>query len=351
MPLRIAHADRRPGRAVVRVMAVTFKPHLGLPVLLPLIAFLAACGGGSSPTRPDARGMSPVARSHLTQLLDIMQANSINRKTIDWVAFRQTVEGVAPNAQTIEDLYPRIRTALVLLNDHHSFYQGPDSTYLYSASLGRCTDPTPPAVQVPGDIGYVKVGSFSGRGSAETAFAQSIQDAVRAADRGNLAGWIVDLRNNGGGNMWPMIAGLGPILGEGPAGAFVGPDGSITWWGYQDNASIYNGSALVSVPTPYRLLRANPRVAVLTNCGVMSSGEAAVIGFRARRDARSFGTSTYGLSTANDEFPLTGGGTLNLCVSTMADRTGRMYGNAVAPDEVIADPVETVRRAIEWLRQ
>ena len=115
--------------------------------------------------------------------------------------------------------------------------------------------------------------------------------------------------------------------------------------------SIYNGSPLVSLTTPYRLLRANPRVAVLTNCGVASSGEAAVIGFRARRDARSFGTATRGLSTSNDEFALTGGGTLILCTSTMADRTGRMYGNAVAPDEVIADPVETVRRAVEWLRQ
>jgi carboxyl-terminal processing protease len=295
--------------------------------------------------------MSPIARSHLTQLLDIMQANSINRKTIDWPVFRQTVEGVTPNAQTIEDLYPRIRTALVLLNDRHSFYEGPDSTYIYSSSPGRCTDPTPPDVEVPDGIGYVKVGSFIGRGSAETAFAQGIQDLVRAADRANLAGWIVDVRNNGGGNMWPMIAGLGPILGDGTAGAFVDPDGGITWWGYQDNASIDNGSPLVAVTNPYRLLKANPRVAVLTNCGVASSGEAVVIGFRAKRDSRSFGTATYGLSTANEQFPLTGGGTLNLCVSTMADRTGRTYGSAVQPDELIADPVETVRRAVQWLER
>ena len=295
--------------------------------------------------------MSPLARNHLTQLLDTMQAHSINRKTIDWAVFRQTVEGEAPNAQTIEDLYPRIRTALLLLNDHHSFYRGPDSTYIYSPSVGSCTDPAPPAVQVPDGIGYVKVGSFTGRGSAETAFAQSVQDAVRAADRNDLAGWIVDVRNNGGGNMWPMVAGLGPILGDGTAGAFVDPDGGITWWGYHDNASIYDGSRLVTVSSPYRLLRANPRVAVLTNCGVKSSGEAVVIGFRARGNARSFGTATYGLSTANEEFTLPGGGTLLLCVSTMADRTGRTYGHAVMPDEVFADPVETVERAIAWLRQ
>jgi carboxyl-terminal processing protease len=296
--------------------------------------------------------MSPAARSYLTQLIDIMQANSINRKTIDWPAFRQIVVGVDSNEQTILDLYPKIRTALVLLNDHHTFYQGPDSNQINSRSLpGVCTDPTPPAVQAPDDIGYVKVDSFTGIGAVETAFAQGIQDAVRAADSEHLAGWIVDLRNNRGGNMWPMVAGLGPILGDGRAGAFVDPDGGTTWWGYQDNASIYNGEPLVSVTSPYRVRRANPRVAVLTNCGVVSSGEAVAIGFRARRDARSFGTATYGLSTANDEFPLTGGGTLFLCVSTMADRTGVTYGHAVVPDEVIADPLQTVRRAIEWLRQ
>jgi carboxyl-terminal processing protease len=338
-----------------RFVTCQFRVRVSLAVLLPLIALVAACGGGSSPTTETPvglQGMSPAARSYLTQLIEIMQANSINRKTIDWPAFRQVVVGVDSNEQTILDLYPKIRAALVLLNDHHSFYQGPDSTYINSRPLpGGCTDPTPPAVQVPDDIGYVKVGSFSGTGAAETAFAQSIQDAMRSADSDHLAGWIVDLRNNRGGNMWPMVAGLGPILGDGRAGAFVDPDGGTTWWGYQGNASIYNGEPLVSVSSPYRLLRANPRVAVLTNCGVASSGEAVAIGFRARPDARSFGTATYGLSTVNDEFPLTGGGTLFLCVSTMADRTGVPYGNAVLPDEVIADPVQTVRRAIEWLRQ
>ena len=121
--------------------------------------------------------------------------------------------------------------------------------------------------------------------------------------------------------------------------------------GSSTNASIYNGSPLVTVTTPYRLLRANPRVAVLTNCRVAGSGEAVVIGFRARPEARSFGTPTRGLSTSNDEFALTGGGTLVLCTSTMADRTGLTYGHAVVPDEVIADPVETLRRAVEWLRK
>ena len=342
-------SDRTGGYAEVN------RTGLRLAGLLTLIALVAACGGGSSPTSATPvgpKGMSPAAKSYLTQLLDIMQANSVNRKTIDWPAFRQIVVGVDSNEQTIQDLYPKIRAALLLLNDHHSFYQGPDAFYINNPSPpGGCTEPTPPAVQVPDDIGYVKVGSFSGRGAEEVAFAQGIQDAVRAADRSNLAGSIVDVRNNGGGNMWPMVAGLGPILGDGIAGAFVDPDGGTTWWGYQNNASIYSGSPLVTVTTPYRLQRSNPRVAVLTNCGVASSGEAVVIGFRARPETRSFGTPTIGLSTSNDEFTLTGGGTLILCTSTMADRNGLTYGGPVVPDEVLGDPAETVRRAIDWLRQ
>jgi carboxyl-terminal processing protease len=323
--------------------------------LLVGIALVAACGGGSSPssaTPVGPREMSPAAQSYLTRVVDIMQANSINRKTIDWAAFRRTVFGTDSTEQTIVDLYPKIRAALSLLNDHHSFYLGPDSTRINSPSLPViCTDPTPPPVEIPDDIGYVRVGTFTGVGPEEVAFAQGIQDAIGAADRDRLAGWIVDLRNNRGGNMWPMVAGLGPILGDGNAGAFVDPDGNTTWWGYQGNASVYNGEGLVTVPNPYRLRKTHPRVAVLTNCAVASSGEAVAIGFRSRPDARSFGTATFGLSTANDEFPVVGGGTLGLCVSTMADRTRLTYGNAVVPDEVIADPVQTVRRAIEWLRR
>jgi len=153
-----------------------------------------------------------------------MQANSINRLTIDWTMFRASVLGQSSSAQTIADTYPAIRAALGLLGDGHSSYRSAAGTVIFvpnrTCSASGAGTPT-----LPPTVGYVKVGSFSGSGSEATAFANNIQRVIMSADRDDLIGWIVDLRGNGGGNMWPMIAGVGPVLGEGVIGYFMTPPG------------------------------------------------------------------------------------------------------------------------------
>jgi C-terminal processing protease CtpA/Prc len=66
--------------------------------------------------------------------------------------------------------------------------------------------------------------------AASISFAGDIQEQIRNQDHQGIAGWIVDLRGNTGGNMWPMLAGVGPILGEGLAGHFIEPNGVEEPW-------------------------------------------------------------------------------------------------------------------------
>ncbi len=47
------------------------------------------------------------------------------------------------------------------------------------------------------------------------AYATKLQGIIADLDKAHPAGWVVDLRGNVGGNMWPMLAGIGPVLGEG----------------------------------------------------------------------------------------------------------------------------------------
>ncbi len=122
-------------------------------------------------------------------------------------------------------------------------------------------------------------------------------------------------------------------------------------WEYRNGASISGGFTAANVTTPYRLRRPQPKVAVLTDNAVASSGEATLIAFIKRPSTRTFGLATCGLSTANRGFPLSDGGNLNLTVSVMADRAKTPYGDQVVPDEVITDQAQVVSRAIAWLSQ
>ena len=324
-------------------------------LLAAALAATASCGGSDSGTSPSASASSPPAgngsaRAYLDRILDIMQTSSLRRLVIDWPSFRQKVNAVSPNPATIADTYPAIREALGLLEDHHSLYRRADGVVIGNPNpRGSCTDVPAPVPQVPARIGYVKIGAFSGTTEQAQQFALAVEQQIRAADSTQVTGWIVDLRGNGGGNMWPMVAGVGAVLGDGDAGAFVGPTGLTTVWGYA-NGSSYSGAAAVhTIPNPYRLLRLDPKVAVLTDCYVASSGEATAVSFRGRPNTRTFGTNTYGLSTSNQTINLSDGAQLFLTTAVFADRTGRRYGDVLPPDEVTGGAVQTIQRAIEWL--
>ena len=328
-----------------------------IPRALTLLAVLtlAACGSDGSPASPSSPSppATTAGSTYLAQVLAAMQANSINHHTIDWTSFRQTVNQAAPNPQTITDTYPAISVALGLLGDHHSYFVKPDGSYILNSNpYPPCSDADAPTPTVPSSIGYVRVVAFVGSSSSNEAmaFAVGLQSQIALQDSRGVDGWIIDVRGNSGGSMYPMITGVGPLLGDGTAGAFIDADNKTTLWAYANGAASLGGSTLIQVPAPYTMLKPSPRVAVLTDCHTASSGEATVISFRRRPNTRSFGTPTRGLSTANGGFSMSDGGNLVLTTATMADRNLTPFGGQVVPDETIGSTPGTVERAIQWIR-
>jgi len=196
-------------------------------------------------------------------------------------------------------------------------------------------------------LGYVDVPGVVGGGGS---FDQDAVAAIRTADAAARCGWVVDLRRNVGGNMWPMLHALRPILGEATPGSFVSSSGAEAF-SYR-----YGRGPEMSAPV-YRLQKPDPPVAVLTSRLTVSSGEAITIAFRGRPATRSFGEATAGLPTSNASFPLVDGAVLVVTVSREADRTGRVYDGRISPDEDVAidwtrvgtdgDPV--LKAATAWL--
>jgi carboxyl-terminal processing protease len=306
---------------------------------------------------------SDEARAYLNRALDVMEKRSINRDSIDWSALRDSVMRKARGIETTEHTYWALRYAIGRLGDEHSSLRTPrQMDRLERGRFGaqRGTSSGLKGKVVKGDAAYLRVPRFTQIGSSATAFADSLQRIIARLDQKRPCGWIVDLRPTLGGNMWPMIAGLGPILGEGKAGAMVRPDGKKKSWWYRDGKAGIGDSTVVTVSDdPYQLSPPRPPVAVLTGSRTASSGEAVAVSFRERPNAKSFGQATRGLSTSNAAIPLSDGATLFLTTATFADRTGTVYGEPIEPDvkvesadtssSLAKDPVVEAGRS--WLRK
>jgi carboxyl-terminal processing protease len=283
--------------------------------------------------------------SHLLQAaLDTLQRVSRHRTEVDWTIVRDSTFLLARGARETRDAYPVIAWLLRRI-DRHSFLQaerrGAEGALLRSR------------------FGYVRVPSFEG--GMIPALADTLQTSIRALDHARACGWIVDLRGNGGGNMWPMLAGIGPLLADTISGWLVMADRRQAWSYAHGAAALDTGAArqvLVTADTIYVLRNPRAPVAVLTDAQTASSGEAIAVAFRGRANARSFGAATAGVSTVNAGFRLPDGANMVITTGVYADRTGRMYGDSIVPDERIATPLRgatllegdpVVARALGWL--
>jgi carboxyl-terminal processing protease len=315
---------------------------------------VAGCSGSDvTPTGPSGTVDPAAARAFVEEVLGLMQANSLHRLRVNWDDLRARVLAAAATARTVEDTKSALGIALQALGDRHSSIRDAEGGLWLFAGGQTCGSSTRTQPAVPADVGYVWVRSFAGSSDSApaTTYAEGMQAEIARQDREDLAGWVVDIRANGGGNMWPMIAGAGPLLGDGVAGHFIGPvAGQTIAWGYRAGASFLGTNALTRVSAPHTRRSRSARVAVLTDAASASSGEAAFIAFIGRPETRTFGQPTCGLSTANSGYPLSNGMLLNLTVSVMADRTERAYGGPVPPDEVLVNPAEAFDRAVSWVR-
>lgn len=291
---------------------------------------------------------------YLNEVLDFIQHNSIAADKLNWEQVRPESLAQAQAAKTTADLYPLIRAILAQLGDNHSFLLEPANVQKVLAYTPGASD-LPQGRQLTSTLGYLNLPAIMGNPAALQAYARAAQQILRDLDRAGVKGWIVDLRENSGGNMFPMLAGLGPLLGVENFGSFVYPGGKRQAWRYREGGLWVDDWLGLQIEEPYKLQESLPPVAILTGRSTLSSGEITLIAFRGRPKTRSFGENTSGLPTCNDQKRLNDGAILNLTVALCADRLGRPYHEAIPPDESIeelpgeVDPV--LLAAQSWLEE
>jgi len=299
--------------------------------------------------RAERKTPSPAVRKYVEEIVRILQANFIHRAAINWVVFQQNLLAKASGTNTIEQAYPAVEFAIVALGDKHTQFYG--ARPVKGPEIPTAKQPPLYSDEpVPGDIGYIRIPWVVGSPEKLDAYIAHVQAHIKERDKSELKGWIVDLRGNMGGNMWPMLVGVGPILGEDTLGYCIDANKTKTAWRYEKGKALADDDIEAETATYYTLKSANPVVAVLTDTLTASSGEAVAVAFKARKHTRSFGAGTCGVSTGRSRFYLSDGSVLLLTTAVFADRRLVRYGQSIAPDESLR-PAEVVPQAIRWIRQ
>lgn len=284
---------------------------------------------------------------YIKEALDIIEKHSMKKEFIDWSDYRSKVLKRGKNDKTIEDTHQTIRYALSQLNDGHSFF-------ISSKALKKeYSDTTMKKItsivsEYNNQIGYIKIPGFFGNEKLEKAFAGRIQDLIKDLDKHKITGWIIDLRDNGGGNMWPMLLGVGPILGDGTAGYFVNNKNNYEKWGYSKGKAFMDTTIILQTDSLYQLKNKNKKIAILINNKTASAAEAIAVAFIGLPKTRFFGKATRGLTTGNSTFILSDSSMIALMTVVYADRNKTLYGKQIIPDEIVKDG-DAKDLAIKWI--
>jgi len=280
------------------------------------------------------------AARYVEAALALMREHSLRRAEVDWPVLRAQALEYARGATTPAEAHLAVRFAVRALGDRHSYLQSPtvtralQTTAVANARTGAAL--SAPRARRFANVAHLHVPSFAGGTPVQqVAFAESLKNIIQQHDEAGVCGWAVDLRQNTGGNLWPMLAGLGPLLEEGELAASVYPDGRRVAVWYRDGQAGFGDYTQLRVRSPYRVRAAAP-VALLLGSATASSAEVLAVALRSRAATRSFGVPTRGLSAGNRTFPLADGASLVLTVAATSDVAGHVFDGPVSPDEPVA---------------
>lgn len=152
-----------------------------------------------------------------------------------------------------------------------------------------------------------------------------------------------------------MLAGIGPLLGNGVCGYFVSANEKIPI-SYSDGVALQGKNIRCRTSIKgYQTKSDKKSIIILTGRKTVSSGEIVALAFKGKEQVYFYGEPTAGYTTANATYTLSDNSMLVLTVCMEADRTGRICEGKIMPDEMINgetasnthDPARSA--AVMWL--
>jgi carboxyl-terminal processing protease len=296
--------------------------------------------------------MSPAAKNYLDQAIKLFREQHINAAKVDWQTLTKEAYWAADGAKTTADTYPAIWFIIRSLGEKHTLLVDPD--HARADATGKPSGEAKPQPFLPprgerltNGIGVIRLFGFFGPVDEGKLYAQQARAQISDMKAHGVCRFVLDLREDDGGNMYPMLNGVSGLLEPGVLGTFQFPDGEYAAWALADG-TVTEQPPRRSLPVARRTSPTLP-VAVLIGRDTGSAGEFTAMSFEGRANTRFFGSPTAGFVTANTPIQLSDGAVLVMTVAWGLDRTGRRYVDRIEPDEATGSGDAALCAAVTWL--
>lgn len=288
-------------------------------------------------------------REETERLLDLFRTRYFKTDEVDWTAIRTLLDTVPAPPLGVHPAPTLAQLIVAYLPDNKHTFVMSQSTFEPTALM-----PLPTCKQLEPHIWSATLPYlFAVDPADQRRYIGAFDDCIAKSAHGDL--WLIDLRDNRGGLLEPMLSALAPFFASGtlfehvnPGAAIVEPV-SITTSGVRIGKNIRAHDR----PTAGSLADAPVVVAISRRCA--SACEAIAAAFRDRPRTLLVGEDTAGFVTADAIHHIADDYWLALTERYLADACGKLVGDRITPRVAITNagqrsPRQLIEQAVvvEW---
>ncbi|MGE8292703.1 MAG: S41 family peptidase [Sphingobacterium sp.] len=291
------------------------------------------------------------------QFLDTLQKNAYMGKSMQWDSIRPAFIAETRHINEVNQLKPYFEKLLKTLKDGHSslFFeetgQDKESEQDQFEKMAVMTDKEagiPPKnfqhYMINSKYAYINVPPVM---LENRKYVDTIGIQLKNLDAQEPKAWIIDLTENNGGNIMPMIWQFPSLLDTDKTYAYVDAQGketkAITYYTVESPEDLTYFQLFQLEPDqvkPVKLRHNDIPIILLTSNITASSGEFFTAHFKGQKNVKVIGQKTGGLTSGNAPFNINKNCMVMLTTSVLKDRNGKVYKIAEGIEPDLVFPIE-----------
>jgi carboxyl-terminal processing protease len=283
---------------------------------------------------------------------DSIEFYSLQKNTYNFDSLEITILGQINDSTKAEHIIELLNNAVNDIDIHSYVLRKSEFRNLETGKSQQTPFPFHGKI-IDGKYAMVSIDGFLGVDSTSSDnYADSLQNLILNLYLKNPIGWIIDLRNNTGGWEYPMIAGLGPILGEGILAYEVNGDGKLV--NEYSYARLNKNGVLTKqielIDSAFVFDKKLPTVVLVGN-NTGSAGEFLTQCFYENTKTVLIGEPTFGVPTGLRGFFMPDSTQICVTSSIVLNRNKKGNGKSIIPDIIERNKDKILEKAFEWIFQ